>query len=118
MEMISRKYPNNWVENSIMYKRGVGKGSSGVTHHLTEDVQGTYIYTMGPYSDPVMTIKPGDQVVVETRDAFEGAIKSEQDKPSEILKMPFLNPQAGPIMIEGAEPGDAVAVHIETMLPR
>ena len=112
MEMISRQYPNDWVNNSIMYKRGVGKGSSGVTHHLTEDVQGTYIYTMGPYSDPVMTIKPGDQVVVETRDAFEGAIKTEQDKPSEILKMPFLNPQAGPIMIEGAEPGDAVARHV------
>ena len=118
MEMISRVYPNDWVQDSIMYKRGVGKGHSGVTHKLTEDVQGTYIYTMGPYSDPVMHIKPGDQVIVETRDAFEGAIKSENDKPSELLKMPFLNPQAGPIMIEGAEPGDAIAVHIESMVPR
>ena len=32
--------------------------------------------------------------------------------------MPFVNPQNGPIMIEGAEPGDALAVHIESMLPR
>ena len=82
MEMITKLYPNDWVADSIMYKRGEGKGSSGVTHKLTEDVQGTYIYTMGPYSDPVMHIKPGDRVIVETRDAFEGAIKTEQDKPS------------------------------------
>ncbi len=65
-----------------------------------------------------MTVRPGDQVVVETRDAFEGAIKTEQDKPSELLKMPFLNPQCGPIMVEGAKPGDTVAVHIESMVPR
>ena len=32
--------------------------------------------------------------------------------------MPFANPQNGPIMIDGAEPGDALAVHIEEMLPR
>ena len=37
MEMIIRQYPNDWVEDSIMHKRGVGKGSSGVTHHLTEE---------------------------------------------------------------------------------
>jgi len=118
MEMIMRQYQNDWVENSIMYKHGVGGGSSGTTHHLTEEVQGTYIYTIGPYSDPVITIKPGDQVVVETHDAFEGAIKTEQDKPSELLRMPFLNPQAGPIMVEGAESGDTVAIHIERMDPR
>ena len=64
MEMVMRQYPNDWVTDSIMYKRGVGGGSSGRTHSLTEDVQGTYIYTIGPYSKPVMTIKPGDQVVV------------------------------------------------------
>lgn len=118
MEMVTRKYPNDWVTDSIMYKRGVGGGSSGRTHQLTEEVQGTYIYTIGPYSKPVMAIKPGDQVVVETRDAFEGAIKTEQDKPSELLKMPFLNPQCGPIMVEGAQQGDTVAIHIESMVPR
>jgi NAD(P)-dependent dehydrogenase (short-subunit alcohol dehydrogenase family) len=32
--------------------------------------------------------------------------------------MPLVNPQNGPIMIEGAEPGDAVAVHIVSMKPR
>ncbi len=108
----------SWMKESIMMTKGVGKDSKGETHHLTEKKQGTYQYTMGPYSDPVMHIKPGDTVVVETRDAFEGKIQKETDKPSEKLEMPFLNPQNGPIMIEGAEKGDAIAVYIDKMVPR
>jgi amidase len=108
----------NWIDSSIMRIQGVAKGRPGATHELTEAKQGTYHYTMGPYSQPVLHIKPGDRVIVQTRDAFEGAIKTEQDKPSEILRIPFLNPQNGPIMIEGAEKGDTVAVHIESMTPR
>ena len=107
-----------WVKKSIMATRGEGRRRKPVTHHLTEEVQGTYHYTMGPYSDPVMEIKPGDRVVVETRDAFEGKLKKESDKPTKLLQMPFLNPQNGPIMVEGAEKGDALAVHIESMVPR
>lgn len=108
----------DWLKTSIMHTRGVAQGKVGTTHQLTEAKQGKYHYTMGPYSDPVLFIKPGDRVVVETRDAFEGAIKTEQDKPTEKLVMPFLNPQNGPIMIEGAEKGDVIAVYIETMVPR
>ncbi|MCW5625740.1 MAG: acetamidase/formamidase family protein [Burkholderiales bacterium] len=108
----------SWLETSIMNTLGVGRGGKTVTHELTEAKQGKYHYTMGPYSDPVLHIKPGDRVIVETRDAFEGAIKTEQDMPTQKLKMPFLNPQNGPIMIEGAEKGDVVAVYIETMAPR
>ena len=118
MEMIMKEYKNDWVNNSIMCKKGLGGGKSGVTHQLTESVQGQYVYTMGPYSNPVLNIKPGDQVICETLDAFEGKITSENDIPSEILEMPFLNPQCGPIMVEGAEKGDTIAVHIESMIPR
>jgi acetamidase/formamidase len=89
-----------------------------VEHHLTEELQQTYHYTIGPYSQPVLHVKPGDRIVVETRDAFEGKIKEETDKPSQVLQVPFLNPQNGPIMIEGAEKGDVVAVYIEKMAPR
>jgi acetamidase/formamidase len=107
-----------WLEESIMSRRGVGAGREPVIHMLSEVLQGTYHYTIGPYSDPVLRIKPGDRVVVETRDAFGGAIQSEMDKPSEKLAWPFLNPQNGPIMVEGAEKGDVIAVHIEKMSPR
>lgn len=107
-----------WLEESIMMKRGVGADREPVEHHLTEELQKTFHYTIGPYSEPVLHVKPGDRVVVDTRDAFEGKIKNETDKPSEVLKVPFLNPQNGPIMIEGAEKGDVVAVYIEKMSPR
>ncbi|AUT74723.1 acetamidase/formamidase family protein [Paraburkholderia hospita] len=107
-----------WLEESIMMKRGVGADREPVEHHLTEELQKTFHYTIGPYSEPVLHVKPGDRVVVDTRDAFEGKIKNETDKPSEVLKVPFLNPQNGPIMIEGAEKGDVVAVYIEKMTPR
>jgi acetamidase/formamidase len=57
-------------------------------------------------------------VIVETRDAFEGVIQTEQDLPSEKLTLPFVNPQNGPIMVVGAEKGDTLAVYIESMTPR
>jgi amidase len=107
-----------WLSTSIMATRGVGRARSAVTHDLTEALQGRYHYTIGPYSQPVLTIAPGDRVVVETRDAFDGAIKTEQDLPSKVLTMPFVNPQNGPIMVEGAQKGDVLAVYIESMKPR
>jgi amidase len=101
-----------------MATRGVGGDRRPETHELTEEKQGRFHSTMGPYSDPVLHIKPGDRVVVQTRDAFEGKITKETDKPSLLLEVPFLNPQNGPIMVEGAQKGDALAVYIESMTPR
>ncbi|MEO1191019.1 MAG: acetamidase/formamidase family protein [Pseudomonadota bacterium] len=118
MELVMRDYPHDWLGQSIMQMKGVGGGKSGTTHHLGPEQQGSYHYTIGPYSEPVLHIKPGDRVVVETQDAFEGKIVTESDMPSKLLTVPFLNPQCGPIMVEGAEPGDSVAVYIESMLPR
>ncbi|MDA8119532.1 MAG: acetamidase/formamidase family protein [Gammaproteobacteria bacterium] len=111
-------FGEDWLAASHMVKRGVAGAKTGATHHLTEERQGEYHYTIGPYSDPVMEIDPGDVVVVETRDAFDGHIHTEHDLPSKVLRVPFLNPQNGPIMIRRAEPGDVVAVYIESMKPR
>lgn len=108
----------SWLTESIMYRRGVAGGQVSTTHTLTEALQGTYHYTIGPYSEPVLHVAPGDRIVVETRDAFEGKVQTTQDLPTQVLRMPFVNPQNGPIMIAGAEPGDALAVYIEAMAPR
>ena len=115
---MARPAKATWLDQSIVARRGVGWARDPRLHDLTEALQGKFHYTIGPYSDPVLTVAPGDRIRIETRDAFEGAIRTEQDKPTERLRMPFVNPQNGPIMIEGAEPGDALAVHIETMAPR
>jgi acetamidase/formamidase len=87
-------------------------------HHLTQELQQTYHYTIGPYADPVLRVNPGDTVIVETHDAFEGKILTEDTMPSAVLEVPFLNPQAGPIYVEGAEKGDALAVTIHSIEPR
>lgn len=108
----------DWLATSIMARKGVVGGRAGATHELTEARQGRYHYVYGPYAEPVLRIKPGDVVVAETVDAFEGAIKSESDLPTRVLNMPFVNPQNGPIAVEGAEKGDVLAVHIRSIQPR
>ncbi len=108
----------DWLRSSYMGRKGVAGGKAGARHHLTEKAQGQYHYVYGPYSEPVMRIKPGDVVEVETLDAFGGAIKSEADMPSKVLNMPFVNPQNGPIAVEGAQKGDVLAVYVHSLLPR
>jgi amidase len=107
-----------WLETSYMARKGVAKGRPGTTHELTEARQGKFHYVYGPYASPVLRIQPGDIVVAETVDAFEGVIKSESDTPSDLLNVPFLNPQCGPIAVEGAEKGDVLCVHIHSIKPR
>jgi acetamidase/formamidase len=107
-----------WLEASVMASRGVAGGKVGATHELTAAVQGRYQYVYGGYAEPVLRVRPGDVVVAETQDAFEGVITAESDRPSELLRMPFLNPQCGPIAVEGAEKGDALAVHVLGIKPR
>jgi amidase len=78
----------------------------------------SYSYVFNPYRMPVARVKPGDKVLLYTNDAFEGRIKTEADLPSRALAdAKFLNPQTGPIYIEGAEPGDTLAVLIEGIEP-
>ena len=108
----------NWLEQSHMARRGVARGEARDRHSLTEARQGTYHYVYGPYSEPVLRIRPGDVVEVETLDAFGGAVRTEADLPSKVLNMPFVNPQNGPIAVEGAEKGDTLAVYVHSVLPR
>ena len=108
----------SWMAESYMARKGVNRGEAGRTHLLNKEVQGDYHYVYGPYAKPVMAIKPGDIVIAETEDAFGGAIKTERDMPSQKLRMPFVNPQCGPIAVEGAEPGDVLCVAIKSILPR
>ena len=78
--------------------------------------QGPYHYVFSRYVDPIATVQPGETVAIYTDDAFESQIARPNDKPSEILGA-YLNPQTGPIYVEGAEPGDTLAVRIENIEP-
>jgi hypothetical protein len=109
---------DSWLKASIMAKRGVAKGQAGKRHELTIAAQGDFHYVYGPYAKPVLTVNPGDVVVVETEDAFGGVITSENDSPTAKLQFPFLNPQCGPIAVNGVEKGDCLAVHIHAVETR
>ncbi|OLZ11580.1 acetamidase/formamidase family protein [Sulfobacillus thermosulfidooxidans] len=70
-----------------------------------------YPYTFGRYHEPIAQVKLNEMVVLYTEDCFEGRVQSEEDLPS-VVAGKYLNPQTGPIYIEGAEPGDQLVVHI------
>ncbi|HKD75017.1 MAG TPA: hypothetical protein VKB76_05955, partial [Ktedonobacterales bacterium] len=58
-----------WLDQSIVAGRGIGWSKEPTLHDLTEAKQGKYHYTIGPYSNPVLTVAAGDRIRIETRDA-------------------------------------------------
>jgi acetamidase/formamidase len=73
-------------------------------------------YTFGGAA-PVMRIRPGTVLTLWTEDAYGGRITSGDDVASVALDTEDLNPQTGPFYIEGAEPGDTLAVHLVDLTP-
>jgi amidase len=65
--------------------------------------------------EPVAAVKPGDILCLETEDSHDGTIKSEADRYYTEKFRP--NPATGPIAVEGAEPGDALALEILEIRP-
>ena len=67
--------------------------------------------------EPLVEVDPGDTVVYETRDAFDGQLGpgSTEDDVSQ-LNLNTVHPLTGPVHVNGAEPGDLLEVtlvHIE-----
>ena len=75
------------------------------------------VYTFGG-ADPVAAVHPGTVIRTSTLDAFAGRLKSPGDRPSQVCDPRFLNPQTGPFFVEGAQPGDTLAVHFVSIEPR
>jgi acetamidase/formamidase len=74
-----------------------------------------YAWTFGG-APPVRRITTPAALSVYTEDCFAGRVRSEDDLVSR-LNITGLNPQTGPFYIEGAEPGDTVAVHFASIEP-
>jgi acetamidase/formamidase len=77
----------------------------------------TLVYSFGG-AEPVQQLRPGEVVGTWTRDCFAGRVGSTADLVSEVCDPRFLNPQTGPFFVEGAEPGDTLAVHFLSIEPR
>lgn len=78
-------------------------------------VPGQYAWTFGGAA-PVMRVKTPAMLEVYTEDCFAGRVTGPEDLVSR-LNITGLNPQTGPFHIEGAEPGDTVAVHFVSVEP-
>ena len=74
------------------------------------------VYTFGGAA-PKHRIAPGTRIVSWTEDCFDGAVKTASDLPSKVMPPGHDNPQTGPFYVEGAEPGDAIAVHLLKVEP-
>ncbi len=80
--------------------------SQNVVHYTTTIYNVKYLFAT---ADPVARLKSGDILDTNTLDCFGNAIK----KPGDTLSMAKGdNPLAGPFYVEGAEPGDTLAVKI------
>jgi acetamidase/formamidase len=77
---------------------------------------GDFAWTFGG-APPVRKVKPGDALSVWTEDCFAGKVRSERDLVSQVCDFPFLNPQTGPFYVDGAKPGDTLALHFVSIEP-
>ena len=75
-----------------------------------------YAFTFGGVA-PVRKVQPGTMLRLWTDDAFCGNLREPSDMPSAKLTMPFVNPQTGPFYVEGAAPGDTLALHFVDLSP-
>ena len=67
---------------------------------------------------PVMTVAPGDSVEFATIDASGGQL-AVNSSVADVAALDFekVNPVTGPVLIDGAEPGDVLKVTIESFTP-
>jgi len=77
----------------------------------------TLTFTFGGAA-PVASLRPGTILRTWTHDCFVGRVIDSSTLASQVCDPRQLNPQTGPFFIEGAEPGDTLAVHFVSIEPR
>ena len=76
-------------------------------------------YVIGPYKEPIASVRAGETFRVETLDAFGDRVDSPDVDLAKVVQVPYVNPCTGPIYVEGAEPGDTLTVRVDDIaLPR
>jgi formamidase len=72
-----------------------------------------------PDIPPVLSVDPGDTVVLETRDALDGAVTPTMTSTDlHRVDLNLVHPLTGPVFVNGAEPGDLLEVHILDVAPQ
>jgi formamidase len=72
-----------------------------------------------PDIPPALRVQPGDIVVLETRDALDGAVTpASTGGDLDRVDLNLVHPLTGPVFIHSAEPGDLLEVHILEVAPQ
>ncbi|MFW6060453.1 MAG: acetamidase/formamidase family protein, partial [Phycisphaeraceae bacterium] len=82
---------------------------------LDIEQQGAYCYTYSDRHAPIARVQPGQRVRIHCVDCFENRLTDESMRLGDVARFPYTNPQTGPVYVEGATPGDTLAVHIEAI---
>ena len=68
--------------------------------------------------EPVLEVDPGDLVVYETRDAFDGQLTPSSDADDvAAADLGPVHPLTGPVFVKGAQAGDLLAAEILAIEP-
>lgn len=87
--------------------------------HVQPPEKSKLAYVIGPYQEPIAHVRAGETFLVSTLDAFENRIDSPKVDLREVIRLPYVNPCTGPIFVEGAMPGDTLAVRVDDIqIPR
>lgn len=71
-----------------------------------------HVFSMSADAVPAARAQVGDTVVLETADCFSDQVRSGADTPGAV-DWSRINPATGPVYVEGAQPGDVLAVSVE-----
>lgn len=70
-----------------------------------------------PSATPVIEVEPGERIIVETADSLCGLVRREAPRgfaiDDVVETLGGACPVTGPILVRGAQPGDAIEIHIE-----
>lgn len=90
-------------------------GLPAVAAEVEYDPGDTVYFTYCHAHPPAMRINSGDTVTTNTRDASNDVYSVSDETVFPKLDLSAVNPQTGPFYIEGAEPGDTLVVHIDSI---
>jgi acetamidase/formamidase len=86
------------------------KAEMATTHEFPDD---RVHFTWDVDNEPVLTIESGDTVVYETRDVSDNQITPDSTAEAvAALDWDRVYPLAGPVFVDGAEPGDTLAIEV------
>src|SRR5690349_17392666 len=86
------------------------------TKYLADD-PGTGHNRWHPDIPPLLEVEPGEEVVLETRDASDGRV-APGIAAEEISGGKAVHPLTGPVFVKGAQPGDLLEVEYLEIVPQ